>query len=263
MKREYLIYIIVGVVIVIGIAAYLLVRSSGCTSCGKPVSNSYIQGLYDVANNYTLADNVGTGAIVPGPQANLPKNVSLPPLYMNGKPEIMYIGGEYCPYCAITRWGIVLALMRFGNFTYLRYTESSSKDVAPNTATFSFLNYSYQSNLVSFQAFEIADREGQNISNPGYTQQDEFLLGRYGGGGIPFIDFANSSIQSGSVIAPQIIQGKNWNQVLSDLSNQNSVVSQEIIGNANIFTAYICASNQTLNSTAVACQQPYVKKILG
>ena len=177
--------------------------------------------------------------------------------------SILYVGGDYCPYCAITRWGMVLTLMRFGNFTSLHYMESSSKDVNPNTATFTFTGYGYNSNLVSFEAFEIYDRNMQNITIANFTQKDQFLISRYSEGGIPFIDFANSSIQGGAVISPQVIQGENWNQVLADLSNQNSVVSQEIIGNANIFTAYICASNQTLNATALACRQPYVKKVLG
>ncbi|MDE1870638.1 MAG: DUF929 family protein [Candidatus Micrarchaeota archaeon] len=263
MKKEYLIYIIVGVIVVIGIAAYVLLRSSGCSACGKQVSGSYIQGMYNIANNYTLADNIGTGAIVPGPQANLPKHVNATPLTSNGKPEILYVGGDYCPYCAITRWGLILALMRFGNFTSLNYMESTSRDIYPNTATFSFSGYGYSSSLVSFDAFELYDRNEQNITSVNFTQKDQFLLARYSGGGIPFIDFANSTVQSGSVISPQIIQGEDWSQVLADLSNQNSVVAQEIIGNANIFTAYICASNQTLNSTAYACKQPYVRKVLG
>ena len=37
-----------------------------------------------------------------------------PALTSGGKPEILYVGAEYCPYCAAERWAMVVALSRFG-----------------------------------------------------------------------------------------------------------------------------------------------------
>jgi thiol-disulfide isomerase/thioredoxin len=33
---------------------------------------------------------------------------------VGGKPLVLYIGAEYCPYCAATRWALVMALSKFG-----------------------------------------------------------------------------------------------------------------------------------------------------
>jgi len=261
MKKEYMIYIAVAVIVIIAVAAYLLLTLSGCPLCGKPVSSSYIQSLQGISNNYTLADQVGTGTILVGGFPNVPKSINATPFIVNGKPEVLYVGGEFCPYCAITRWGLIIALMRFGTFSNLTYMESSATDVYSDTPTFTFVNSSYHSNLINFNGYEIYNRMEQNQT----TNISDAYLGIYAmeGQGVPFIDFANTSVQSGSVISPGLLHGYNYNQVLSNMNNQSSPVSQEIIASANLFTAYICKSNMTLNSSAVACKQSYVKKFVG
>ncbi|EQD78092.1 protein containing DUF929, partial [mine drainage metagenome] len=60
---------------------------------------------------------VATGDINNPPQ---PIKVSTPKLTQNGKPEVLYIGAEYCPYCALLRWSLVGALSRFGKFSNLQ-----------------------------------------------------------------------------------------------------------------------------------------------
>lgn len=261
MKKEHMIYIAVAVIVIIGVAVYLLLTLSGCPSCGKQVSSSYIQGLQGVANNYSLAGAVGTGTILTGGLPNVPKGINAPPLIVGGKPELLYVGGEFCPYCAITRWGLIIALMRFGTFSNLTYMESSPTDVYSDTLTFSFVNSSYHSTLIHFAGYEIYNRnEGNQTTN--ISDTDLGLYASYSQG-IPFIDFANASIQSGAVISPGLLHGYNYNQILSNLTNQSSPVSQEIIANANLFTAYMCKSNMTLNTSAEACKQGYVKKFVG
>ena len=75
-------------------------------------------------------------AIGQGTANNLVKPVSGSALNgPSGKPEIFYYGAEYCPYCAAERWPIIIALSRFGTFSGLTTTTSSSTDVYPNTVT--------------------------------------------------------------------------------------------------------------------------------
>ncbi len=76
-------------------------------------------------------DAVGTGSGVTG----TPQPVSGPPLTSGGKPEVLYIGAEYCPFCAAERWAAIVALSRFGTFSGLRTVHSSSIDVLANTPT--------------------------------------------------------------------------------------------------------------------------------
>jgi thiol-disulfide isomerase/thioredoxin len=80
--------------------------------------------------------------------------VSGTPLASGGKPEVLYLGAEYCPYCAAQRWAMINALSRFGTFTGLTTTHSSSTDSDPNTPTFTFYGSKYISKYVTFTPVE-------------------------------------------------------------------------------------------------------------
>jgi hypothetical protein len=64
-----------------------------------------------------------------------PSKITAPALTVDGKPRVLDVGAEYCPYCATEKWALVVALSRFGTFTGLGQTEPSPSDVYPNTAT--------------------------------------------------------------------------------------------------------------------------------
>jgi hypothetical protein len=69
-------------------------------------------------------------------------------------PEILYIGAEYCPYCAAQRWATIIALSRFGTFSGLGNMSSYSNDVFPNTPTFTFVKAKYKSKYLVFKSVE-------------------------------------------------------------------------------------------------------------
>ena len=46
------------------------------------------------------------------------------PTDSHGKPLIAYMGSNFCPYCAATRWPLAVALTRFGSFKGLHITAS-------------------------------------------------------------------------------------------------------------------------------------------
>jgi hypothetical protein len=250
-------------VVIAAVTGYLLFTSNSSSPLiGKPVSASDMLSLEAIAHNNTLANQVGYGVATPGSGSNWPAKVTGSPYIFNGKPEVLYVGGEFCPYCAVTRWGLILALMRFGNFTGLEYMQSSPTDYAADTATFSFVNSSYTSSLIHFDGLELTNRSEGNITTANFTGREQLAYGKYGSGGIPFIDFGNTSVQNGAMVSPIYVHGYTWDQIISNLSTQSSLESQAVLGEADVFTAYICRSNSTLNMTAEACQQPYVKKIL-
>ena len=252
-KRNTMVYSIVALLIVAGVLYYVIGMNHPVALDGQPVSLADMQGLQAAALNSTLATAVGAGST-----ANYPKQITdnSPLLMVNGKPNILYIGAEYCPYCAETRWGLILALMRFGNFTGLNYMSSTSTDVYPNTPTFSFVNSSYSSRYISFSSVEIQDRNGSSLQTP--TNFQDTVATKYGTGGIPFIDMFNRSIQDGASASPQVLDGQSWQQLIAALNNPDSNVAQAVIGNANVFTAYICSE---ANITAPVCSMPYVKGI--
>lgn len=261
MKKNHIIYIGVGIVVIVLVAAFLIGgSSSGAYSSNQAVPVAQLQQLQKIASNYTLANYVGIGSTIPlGGKPNYPMPIVAPTLTNNSKPQILYIGAEYCPYCAISRWGLVLTLMRFGTLSNLTYTSSTQNDKYPNTPTFSFRYSAYASQSVSFAAVETQDRSGNPLQQP-----SAFYGGIFSAydpsGSIPFIDIANGSIQVGSVVSPQILAGMTQPQVIAMLSNRSNPVAQAIIGNANVFTAYLCKSSPALSNTT-PCKQGYVTAV--
>lgn len=268
MKRSTKVYIIVIVLLIIAAVAYFYEKnySSNVSAFdNKPVSAQQLTQLSAIANNYSLASQVGTGAVADTPVRTNSTNL----ITLNGTPYVVYVGADYCPYCAITRWGLVLALMRFGNFTSLHYMTSSASDVFPNTATFTFYNSSYDSRYIGFMEAETLGNVApyaklQQLNSLETSTFDKYDL--YNNalpaalrGGIPFIDFGNYSTQSGAPLLPTAIQYQDWNKVISQISSANTTQSQDIIGMANVFTAQICAING--NIPASVCNQPAIKKI--
>lgn len=169
----------------------------------------------------------------------------------DGKAVVTYIGAEYCPYCAAERWAIAVALSRFGTFTGLSATHSSSSDVYPDTKTLSFYGSHYASQYVDFQPVEEATNQAVNGTYPALqkpTTAQSNLLARFDTqGSIPFLDIANRYVVVGASYSPQVLAGLSQGQIAQQLANPNSAVAQAIDGTANAITAAI---------TQVTGQQP-------
>jgi uncharacterized protein DUF929 len=175
-----------------------------------------------------------------------------------GKPLVFYYGAEYCPYCAAERWALIIALSRFGSFSGLTTTTSSSSDVYANTPTFTFHGATYSSQYVEFQAVETTDRNQKTLETP--TAAQLALVSRYdSGGSIPFVDFGNRYAFNGATYQPDSLQGLTWEQIAADLQNPSSPQAQGILGSANLITAAIC--KLTADQPAAVCSGAAVKSI--
>jgi thiol-disulfide isomerase/thioredoxin len=192
--------------------------------------------------------------------------VSGPPLTSGGKPELLYIGANFCPFCAAERWPMIIALSRFGTFSGLSTIHSSSTDEYPNTPTFTFYGSSYQSKYLSFISVEETTnyRQGNSTSPdvPYVTLQtptaaEQALLAKYDtgpdGGSIPFLDLGNKYVEVGNLppYGPQDLSGKTWSQVAAALRDPSSAIAQGVDASANYLTAGIC--KLTGNQPASAC----------
>ena len=62
-------------------------------------------------------------------------DASVTPLTNSGKIVIVYVGAEYCPYCAAERWAIVTALETFGTFSGLQPIASAAETGIPSIYT--------------------------------------------------------------------------------------------------------------------------------
>jgi hypothetical protein len=185
----------------------------------------------------------------------------------DGKPVITYVGAEYCPYCAAERWALAVALSRFGTFSNLSGTHSSSSDVYPDTQTLSFYGSSYSSPYLTFEPVEettnqLVGGNYQTLQTP--TAAQSRLLSTYDpDGSIPFIDIGNRYVVTGASYSPQVLAGLSRSQIASELKDPSTAVAQAIDGAANDITAAISSvtGNQPSsvgNSTTI---QAIMKKL--
>jgi hypothetical protein len=187
-------------------------------------------------------DAVGRGtAIGPKPISGQPE------LTRDGKPEVLYIGGEFCPFCAAERWAIAAAVSRFGHLSGLRFIRSSPADSYPDTPTLSFYQAAFTSKYIAFVPVEWYG-EAEDPSTPfGHvylqqpTSQERAVFARYDGTSIPFVDIANRYLTPAIAYSPADLAGLTWSQVAADMHNSRSPVARDTDGAANLITAAICS----------------------
>ena len=113
-------------------------------------------------------------AIGTGTAKTPPTKISGPALTSHGKPEVLYVGAEYCPYCAAERWAVAAALSRFGTLHGIGETTSSPSDVYPSTNTLSFHGATYTSPVLAFVPPRDPEQPGRerSIRSAGQTHLD-------------------------------------------------------------------------------------------
>jgi hypothetical protein len=182
----------------------------------------------------------------------------------DGKPLVLYVGAEYCPFCAAERWAMVTALSKFGTFHGLGATHSSSIDVYPDTATFSFHGATYTSPYLAFQGVETQTNQVQGSSYGALdtlTATQQNLLDTYdapphvsssSAGTIPFILFGGKAVQSGASFSPSVLQGKTMSQIAAAMHDPSSDVAKAVNATAGAFVQRLCSL--TGNKPANVCR---------
>ncbi len=235
--------VISGVVVLI-VAIVALSLNSSTTAYAAPLEPAPASLVHAVTTVPASALNqVGTGL------ATLPPTVVKGPLLRAaGKPEMLYVGAEYCPYCAFERWAMIVALSRFGHFHGLDTIRSSSIDVFKLTDTFSFVHVHYTSRYLTFVPRELYT----NIPQGTYykplqtmTAQQTGLFTKYNSTqSFPFVDVGNRYINVGlstpSNHGTADIHGHTWQGIARALSHPSTSIAQAVLGAANQLTAEIC-----------------------
>ena len=259
-----------SVVVVIAIVlAFVLVKVNSHGSSGSSASGNGPTGtaLATVVKNTTTVPASTLNAVGAGSVTSPPAAVTNgTPLTSGGKPEMLYIGAEYCPFCAFERWGMVVALSRFGTFKNLSTTHSSSTDVYPNTSTWTFYKSTYTSKYLVFSPVEETTNVPDSSSSAGYTPlqsptaAQEALLEKYDAppyvssadkGAIPFVYLGGHYVINGASSSPQVLQGKSWATIASSLKDPSNAVAKAVNGTANYITSAIC--KMTNNQPSTVC----------
>ncbi len=171
-------------------------------------------------------------------------------LTQDGKPKVLYVGAEYCPFCAMERWALIGALSRFGTFTGVTETTSSSDDVHPNTPTFSFKDAKYTSDVVAFEAVETQDRNKQPLQT--LDGENLALFQKFNpGGGIPWITYGGTHATDGATVDANAFEGKTYDQIIAGIQDPTSDIGKTVTPAINMITAQIC--DQTKGKPANVC----------
>jgi thiol-disulfide isomerase/thioredoxin len=245
-RRKRLLFAGIGVSLVVVLALVLVVIRPGQSAApaaaapGTAAQAAAVTGAVASVPAATF-DSVGAGSAT-----GLTATSGQPLLTSDGKPEVLYMGGEFCPYCAAERWALTTALSRFGTFSGLSLIHSSPTDVYPSTPTLSFYKSSYTSKYVAFTPVEwLGEADDANsqfghvlLQNP--TAAEAALFTKYGNGSIPFVDIGNQYLLPEAQYLPSALSGMSWSQVAAALRTPSSPVAKDIDGAANIITASVC-----------------------
>jgi thiol-disulfide isomerase/thioredoxin len=244
------------VVVIAVVVAFIVVKAGSNTAKPSGASNGPTgAALARVVSDTTSVPASALDAVGAGSVTTKPAPVSGPPLTSGGKPEMLYIGADYCPYCAFERWGMIVALSRFGTFSGLHTVHSSSTDVFPNAPTYSFYGSTYTSKYLTFTPVEETTNIPQGnsytpLQKP--TPQQQALMAKYDPGlSIPFVDIGNRYKIVGASASPQVLDGKSWAAIAASLKDASSPVARAVDGTANYITAAIC--KLTNDQPASAC----------
>jgi Domain of unknown function (DUF929) len=254
------------IVVIAVVVAFIVIKANNkpATNSSNGPTGSALASVVSKVTNVPAStlDKVGGGSFT----GKIQPVSGGTPLTSGGKPEMLYMGAEYCPYCAAERWSMIIALSRFGTFSGLSTVHSSTTDSPSNISTFTFHGSSYTSKYLTFTPVEMQT----NVLDPSTgnypilekpTAAQQALLTKYDAppyvsssadaGAIPFIYFGGKYLSIGASYDATVLSGLKWNQIAADLSNPDSPVTKAIAGTANHITAAIC--KMTGNQPASAC----------
>ncbi|WP_157979672.1 DUF929 family protein [Kribbella monticola] len=258
--------VVVVVVIIGGLVAIRLVGGEKKTAT-KPsgaADSQLVTALSSIPADTFNA--VGTGSSQGGPS-----EITAPALTAGGKPKVLYIGAEFCPYCAAERWPVTVALSRFGTFSNLGTTHSAADDVSPNTPTLSFHGATYTSQYLAFTGVETTTNEkvnGQYAPLDTPTADDQKTFDTYNkppyvqsAGSIPFVDLGGKFVSAGATYSPDLLAGKTQTEIANALKDSSSPIAKAIDGSANFYTAALC--KLTNNQPSAVCTSEAVTAAAG
>ena len=240
-QRRQVIAAVIAVVAVIGAVVI------GVVVANRPPSTPAAGG----STGSTASADAALAKLVALPQATLdasaaPNTAQAPTklqgstaLTQDGKPKVLYVGAEYCPFCAMERWPLIAALSKFGTFSGLKPTTSASDDVHPDTPTWTFADATYSSDVLAFEAVETADREKKPLQP--LEGENAALFQKFNpGGGIPWITYGGTHATDGATVDANVLDGLSYDQIIAGIEDPSSDVGKTVNPAVNMITAQLC-----------------------
>jgi hypothetical protein len=241
---------VVVIVVAVLVIVFATSGSSGSNNERQPIPAAVLPQVTTPVPmstlNAALAKESGQGNVV------APTTISGPPRTVNGKPELLYVGAEFCPICATERWPLTVALNQFGHFTNLRQIHSAADD--GNIATLTYYQAQYTSPYLTFTTYEVENRNHAPLETPPaavqslWTNATKNIQG--GPDTFPFIDMNGKWQLTSAQFADTTFTGASFNSIASAIGNNNNTYGLYINAAAAQLVHSICGA---IGNKAPAC----------
>lgn len=243
--------VIISIAVVV-LVIYALTRSTEQEEVAHPTPTD--AGVVSALASVPRATFDAVGATPPPSVAMVPPAVvkDQPQLAAAGKPEVLYVGGDFCPFCAAERWPLIVALSRFGHFIALHNMQSAPASAFPGIQTFTFTGTSYTSRYVTLTGVELysngTDADGVYTRIASLSAQQQALIDRYRSAGssgtlpgsYPFVDIGNKMVTSAAAFSPALLMHLSQAAIVGDLAAAQGPAGQAIVAASNQLSAGIC-----------------------
>jgi thiol-disulfide isomerase/thioredoxin len=247
-NRRYAIFTIALVICIVAVLVIVKVTGGGSGSgSGIVDQSSPPAGTPIPAATLAKVASVPVSTLTAAPTSGIlqtPQVVANPVLVANGKPEILYIGAEWCPHCAAERWALYLALSKFGTFSPAPgRIHSANRDGSVPTLTFYGTRYS--SPYLSLMPVEVYTN---HPTGNGYTtlqtptRSQLQLWQNTNGGTFPFVDLGGKQVLAGAQYSFADLQNLSFSEVAGQVGDNSTTIGANIDASAAQLVKTICGS---------------------
>jgi uncharacterized protein DUF929 len=252
--RSRLVLIIPGVcALLVAGAAFAAVRMSSPAPANPALAKLVTEATtVPVSETVPAPATTGTGgAAVPGSDTPVPQSPP-DPLIADGKPEVLYVATEYCPYCDAENWALIVALSRFGQFSGLSTSRSPFFDDVPPVDGWTFYRSSYASRYLTFVPVEtfsnvLVSPKSDRASAASYrrlqrlTPAEQAVFARLDQArSTPFLDFGGRAAQVGTDVSPFALANLTWSEIAAALRRTQTAAGKTILASVDTLTSEFC-----------------------
>ncbi len=239
---------VIGLVAVSSLGGATTPAGSSSPASGVPIPAAILSRLQSIPVKTLMSAPSGGLDVYPG-------GIKDPRLTSGDKPELLFIGAEFCPVCATERWAMYVALSKFGTFVpQPGEIHSALRDGDIQTLT--FYKSKFTSPYLTFMPVEATTNEPDgdyyvSLQTPTATQLR--LWKSHTGETFPWLDFGGVKQLTSAQYDPSVLEGMTFNAIAAQIGNNSTVVGADVDASAKVLIQTIC-STLTSNKPAAVCK---------
>jgi Domain of unknown function (DUF929) len=247
--------VVLAIVIVAVFVVIKVTGSGGSPAASASVSSPPAGTPIPAAITSKLA-SVPLSTLVAAPNLGVltsPQAISDPALTADGKPDLLFVGAEFCPVCATERWAMYVALSKFGTFSpEPGRIHSAVRD--GDIPTLTFYKTTYTSPYFTFTPIETTTNKPDGnyyvtLQTPTPAQQK---LWQAHSDGFPWLDFGGKMELTDAQYNPAELEGQTFTSIASAVGNNSTRIGADIDASAKVLIQTIC-STLSGNKPAAVC----------